>query len=158
MTDNGAAMTYVILSLFWTVAGLVVGYWLGRAGRLEPHRESPTRQQPVPQRFLGIALVVLAFASVVGMAVFVAGQQQLVERQTAQFACQGEYNRAFSSALVERAEAASSERAGQRRLLDAAFARTPDPAAVDMAYRDYVALLAGAAAQRSANPLPERTC
>lgn len=161
-------MTYVLLSVFWTLAGLVVGYYLGRAGRPspdptdpgEPTVPAPTRTRSPVRRdhALGAGLVVLALLSVIGTAVFVSRQQQLTERQAAVVECQNRYNRAFATALDQRNEAAAKERDGQRRLLVASFSRDPDPEAVLATYRAYLALLAEADAQRDANPLPERVC
>lgn len=157
-------MTDVLLSLFWTLAGLCVGYCIGRAGRLaaesepemtkqEPHGRRPGRAVRLGSQIFGALLVVLALSSVVlGVA--------YVSRQSAVVRCQNEYNRAFAVALTERNEAAAREREGQRHLLAAAF-RPPEeinPGELAAAYQAYLALLAQADAQRNANPLPVQTC
>ncbi|GAA3070713.1 hypothetical protein GCM10010464_38700 [Pseudonocardia yunnanensis] len=154
-------MTYVLLSLFWTVAGLVVGYCLGRAGRLEAPEVAMHRAENPPSwwrrhlgsRLVGVLLVVLAVLSVLTGATF-------IDRQADIAACQNEYNRQFAAALTERNVASAREREGQRQLLDAALRPRDDldAAALTAAYQRYLAILAAADAQREANPLPVRAC
>lgn len=138
--------TYVLNSAMWALAGLIVGYLLGQLGRraLRPG-------EPMPARFtradhvLGLIVIVLALASVIVTAVSVHRQQQLIE-------CQTNYNRAFTSALSERNEAAARERAAQRELLTSTATDQAGWTAVRQRYLD---VLAQADAQRNANPLPE---
>lgn len=152
-------MTYTLLSLFWTLAGLVCGYTLGAAGRAATQEAVMVAAPPPPwwrrhmigSRLFGAALVVLAVLSVLLGAVYVDRQSDIV-------ACQNEYNRRFSAALAERNEAAARERDGQRQLLDAALGPNRDRAALGEAYRQYRSLLAQADAQRNANPLPVQAC
>lgn len=165
-------MTYVLLSLFWTLAGLAVGFWLGRAGRLEALVSTPEPVEAVvvlesavpPSKrkarewVLGLVLVVLAVLSVSSMSVVLSNQQAYIERQSAVVECQNAYNRANSAATAERADAAAKERAGQRAILQAAFSPTQDRAASYAAYQQYIALLAQADSQRAANPLPVQDC
>lgn len=158
---------HVLLSLGFSLAGLAVGYWLGRAGRL---RRGPWKVEPMPRleeqpphrgpRLLGIALVVLALLSVAVMAISVGQQRALVEREAVVAACQNEYNRQFAAALAQRNDAAAREREGQRRLLEASFRprEERDPDEVAAAYQQYLAVLAEADAQRDANPLPVQEC
>lgn len=163
-------MTYVLASLFWTVAGLVVGYWLGAAGReasevpavVEPDAPKPAwwRRHLLGTRLFGVLLVTLAVLSVLTGAVFVQRQAELVERQSALVECQNAYNRAVADWREATIEAGEREREGQRRLLDASFAprERRDPAEIVAAYRQYRELLAQADAQRDANPFPVPTC
>jgi hypothetical protein len=155
-------MTYTLLSLFWTLAGLVCGYTLGAAGRAtaNPPPEVVVIDEPPPpwwrrhlfgSRLLGVALVVLALLSVVIGAVYVDRQSEIVT-------CQNQYNRAFATAWAQRNEAAARERDGQRQLLDAALGPNRDRIALTEAYERYRALLAEADAQRNANPLPVSAC
>lgn len=154
-------MTYALLSLFWTLAGLVCGYTLGAAGCTDTRPsevvmvDAPPppwwRRHLIGSRIFGVVLVVLALLSVILGAAYVNRQSDIVT-------CQNEYNRAFASALAERNEAAGRERAGQRQLLDAALGPNRDRAALNEAYQQYRALLAGADAQRDANPLPVSAC
>jgi hypothetical protein len=163
---------YVVLSLFWTLAGLGVGYWLGRAGRLEALMTTPPTETPVVAVVLdpaatkrrkrdyviGLVIVLLAVASVASMSIVLTQQQRYIERQSAVVSCQNAYNRANSEAYAERAAAAAKERAGQRALLQAAFSPTQDRAAAYAAYQQYLALLGQADEQREANPLPVQDC
>lgn len=169
-------MISVLLSLFWSLAGLAVGYWLGRAGRLEALVTTPPAEgaeptavvvleSPVPpskrkarEWAVGVVLVVLAVLSVASMAVVLSKQQAYIERQSAVVECQNAYNRANSAAAVERAAAAAKERAGQRALLEASFSPTRDREAAYAAYQEYLALLREADSQREANPLPVQDC
>lgn len=170
-------MISVLLSLFWSLAGLAVGYWLGRAGRLEALVTTPPAEgatpaavvvlesaSPAPSKrkarewAVGVVLVVLAVLSVASMAVVLSKQQAYIERQSAVVECQNAYNRANSAAAQERAEAAAKERAGQRQLLEAAFSPTQNRAATYAAYQQYLALLRQADSQREANPLPVQDC
>lgn len=159
-------MNYVLLSLFWTVAGLVCGYYLGRAGRVDPDREAvmvhAATDTPAPAwwrrhllgaRLFGVLLVVLAVLTVIVGAQYVDRVANLAE-------CVNAYQRANSDAAAARSDAAADERAGQRRLLDESFRPRDqrDPAALVAAYQEYVALLARADAQRDANPLPVQAC
>jgi hypothetical protein len=161
-------MNHVVLSLFWTLAGLVVGYYLGRAGRLDRHREAvmvhhaadtpppaPTwwRRHLVGSRLFGVVLVVLAVLSVLVGASYIERVAHLAE-------CVNAYQRANSAAVVAQREASAKEREGQRRILDESFRPRDqrDPVALRAAYEQYVALLAAADAQRTANPLPVQAC
>jgi hypothetical protein len=174
-------VTYVLLSLFWTLAGLAVGYWLGRLGRLEALVSTPPDPAepgglPAPEavlvseevtvvnrgrvmdRVLGLVLVVLAVLSVASSVVFISKQQESIDRQAATAACQNAFNRATAASTVERAEAAAKERQGQRQLLAVSFNPSTTPSERVAAYQSYLALLAEADAQRSANPLPVSVC
>lgn len=156
-------MIYTLLSLFWTLAGLVCGYTLGAAGRAADSPEAVMtddeaaapppwwRRHNLGSRLVGVVLVTLAVLSVLIGAVFVDRQSDIVE-------CQNAYNRRFAEVLVERNEAAAREREGQRQLLAASLGPERNRAALDDAYRQYLVLLAEADAQRKANPLPVQAC
>lgn len=158
-------MTYVLVNLFWTIAGLTVGYYLGRAGRpTESETAVPEhhhwRAGMLGARLFGVFLIILAILSVVTAAVVLSAQQRYIDRQTAIVACQNDYNRRFAETLTERNEAAAREREGQRQLLQASMVPRDqrDPQAVADAYAQYLAILAEADAQRNANPLPVQAC
>ncbi|WP_028924184.1 hypothetical protein [Pseudonocardia acaciae] len=162
--------SHVLLSCLWSIAGLIVGYVLGRAGRIplpetpvpdtttQPHDTPTTRGARTRQRrhdsIAGVALVVLAIASVTVTAVHISGQQHLLDRQQAAVTCQNAYNTAVVEAQDELHKAAALEREGQRKLLAASFAPERTKASVNAAYRAYLDVLAQADRQRGDNPLP----
>lgn len=161
---NASVLSYVISSIVWAVAGLVVGFYLGRAGRLaQTNPEVPVEPDPLPptrrrrltfEQILGAAVVLLAVVSVVVMAVTLTRQQDAINEQRGAVACQAEFNARFASALRERTEAAASERRAMRNLLDVILnpaASREERAGALTAYRDG---LAAADSQRAASPLP----
>jgi hypothetical protein len=165
---------YVLTSILWALAGLIVGYFLGRAGKIanasvvEAIVDDDTEAQGAPparrglwricfttDRVLGFSVILLSIVSVVVMALSLQNQQRLLAGQDAAVRCQTQFNAQFISALRERNEAAAQERSAQRELLT-----TPNPTrdpAISLAARDkYLAALAQVDARRDAHPLPDR--
>lgn len=144
---------YIVSSILWAIAGLIVGYVLGRGGCLNADLPKepgvPPTQRSKTDMLIGFAVVGLALASVIVMTVSLSRQQRIVD-------CQTEFNTHFVAALGERSDAAAEERAAQRALLTAVLDSRGHPQAQEAAIQNYLRNLADADRSRSDNPLPER--
>lgn len=154
---------YVLASVIWGLAGLIVGFLLGRARPVYvmevpmtvPATATPADPSPPRtgwrrwinfDRIIGAAVVLLAVLSVSFLAV-------TINRQEAAITCQSAFNERFIAALRERSDAATTERAAQRDLLTAVITPGDNARAAIQRYLDG---LAAADAQRDATPLPDR--
>jgi uncharacterized membrane protein len=145
---------YTISQALWGLAGLVVGFVLGRFSRTAAVTADPDIPKGIamPARatradnLIGIIVAGLAVISVVVAAFTITRQQNAVE-------CQTTFNLAFTDALTQRTEAATEERAAQRTLLTTQ-ATTPEErrAGLDR----YLQALDRADNRREENPLPLR--
>lgn len=140
---------YVVASMLWALAGLAVGFTLGRAGRVfQPPKESAvphTTSRGMADRVVGLVVVIMAVVSVIAMSISINRQERIAT-------CQADFNTRFAAALQERNDAAARERAAQRELLTSNGDRR---AAID----EYLRGLAEADQARAENPLPARpTC
>lgn len=143
-----ADLNWTLASMAWSVAGLIIGYALGRMSRdvhelrealvdeQDAHddavgrerRSGEDRRAPVqPNRtsqLLGVAIIILAALSVSASAV-------AVQRQSDQVACQNRYNRSFADALSERSRAADADRAAITRLITVSAQLNTEAQALD---------------------------
>ena len=157
--------------LAWSLAGFLLGYLLGRAGR-EIHEvkeavvtdtQCPTesRRRPgvfgfVQTQWFGAILIILAVATVSVSGYTLNKQGRLLDCQTA-------YNIAYADALKERTMAAGTDRQATRDMVGTIAGIEAVPAeqrrgVYQSALTKFLTTTANADAQRNRNPLPSARC
>lgn len=115
-------------------------------------------------QLLGVALIVLAVASVLMSALYLTRQQTEIDAAEAKTSCQNEFNRQSAQVTEQLRQAAALERGAFRHALEVSFtyptraeqdAHRPEIVA---AYREYLTILQIADKQRSDNPSPRWQC
>lgn len=109
------------------------------------------RDRATRQRWLGVILIALSIASVISVAV----QTQRLSDATE---CQTEYNRAYTTAIKQRGDAAREERAAQRKLLTTLLGEAVTPAEGRAAFDEYLSTLDAVDRERDAAAIPTRRC
>lgn len=138
-------MTYIWSSALWALAGLLVGYFIGRAGREVVITETSTaRRTSVGDNVIGVVVILLAIVTVMGLAFQASEAKRAMQ-------CQTEFNIQFMRSIQERQESAATERQAQRELLTAIVAPGRSGGG---AIQRYIDSLNAADAQRTANPYP----
>jgi hypothetical protein len=159
---------YIVASLAWAVFGFVVGYLLGRSWNaldsidrkippmplheddvpaLRPNRKPRSRIQQI----FGAVLVLLALATVIGVAVQTVRLNDVTS-------CQAEWNDGYTDALRQRAVAAATERAAQRELLTTVLRPGTTAQERREATERYLHSLEDADAEREEAKIPTREC
>lgn len=141
-------MGELVRSLAISMAGLIVGWFLGTAycqwkAASEDDRPHPSRW--LGGRFLGIAIIVLAVVTT-AMASVTSYEQQ---RQSQ---CFRDYNRDFVTSYTARVEAANKDRNALNALIISLD--NPDPVARQTIFRNYIANIRITDAERAKHPVP----
>lgn len=156
-----ATQSNVVVDIFYSIIGFIIGWIAGRIGRDVAQENPKPRWYPSVRNGLGILILIMSTYTMISGVVS-------AHHDRAISTCQAQLNEAFRAALIQRADAANSERdsatqerANQKKLLLIQLDTTASPAAHQQAIRDYIASLddadraqAEADKQRTDAPLP----
>jgi hypothetical protein len=156
--------SYAIQSLPWALAGLLVGFFLGRgtaavetiADAVQEGQMSDREQRPAPRR--RITAIQVIGTLVVFLGVFTAVQGYVQGEATERLAlCQAAYSNGFADALEARTSATADAQRALDDFLTAVSAATPTQEGRDVvrkALSDYLTKRAEAKQAQQQNPFP----
>lgn len=165
------SLTYAVESVPWIVAGLIVGFFLGRstaalsaiADAVQGDSEGNTMAEPEPKvarvkrpRFTGIHVIGVAL---IVLGVFSAVQSYMQGEATARLTeCQTVYANGFADALEARSKATSEAQDAQDELWTTVASLTPAPESREVfraALDEYLKKRAAAKKAQAEHPFPE---